>query len=222
MTLTRGGLQPAQLVMVDPAGDTVNFMFNPAKYTISKAVNYSEGTGSTGRETADKKFKQGQPRTLRGLELWFDTYTDGPNAQAVTTHSSAVWDLVKLGAPGADGRPQPPIVEFRWGNLRFRAVITSINEEFTLFKADGTPLRSKVAIDLQEKPDESATPDASNTTGSSANQHVVRTSSDAPLHTIAHSTTGDSNNYRQIAEDNNIENPRKIKNGISIKIDVNT
>ncbi|MFN8971126.1 MAG: hypothetical protein ACK5XR_20910, partial [Pseudanabaena sp.] len=40
-----------------------------------------------------------------------------------------------------------------WGEQYMKCVVTSISYELTMFLADGTPVRAKVSIDLQEVDD---------------------------------------------------------------------
>lgn len=223
MTVTRGGLQPATLVNTKDS-TVVNFMFNPDQYTISKTIQYTPGQ-QTGATTAKSNFNQGNPRTM-SLTLWFDTYIDGPSAVAVTAFTKPLWDMTVVDP----AKNAPPVVEFHWNQLILRAVITQMSEQFTLFKPDGTPVRSKVTVALTEKPPDNAAADpaavaASVTAGTDSVQStigyiasVVTMTSSLSLALIAASATGSAANWRAVADANNIDNPLKISNGVSVKI----
>ncbi len=224
MPTTRGGLVPGKIVNVTkPSQPSADFMFNPTDYTINKTNSYSPGSGGTGQTTPNVTFTQGQPRTL-ALSLWFDTFSDGPSAAPVTDHTAPLWAMMDV----KNGDGAPPIVEFQWGSVHFKAVITSLSEKFMLFQPDGTPVRAMVTVNLQEKPDDAAA--SSSAAGASAGSSAspastttaVTTSSDQPLHVIAANVTGDPANYRAIASANNIDNPLKVKNGMSLNVNITT
>ena len=48
---------------------------------------------------------------------------------------------------------RPPVYIFAWGEQYMKCVVTSISYELTMFLSDGTPVRAKVSIDLQEVDD---------------------------------------------------------------------
>jgi len=43
---------------------------------------------------------------------------------------------------------------FQWGKVVYKGVVKSIKEDYTLFLADGTPVRSELTLTLQPWPRE--------------------------------------------------------------------
>jgi len=166
--LTRGGLQPAKIYNLlhprDPSS-TVEFMFNPYEFTITKSIEWSD-KGKAGIDEPSAEFTKGKARTL-SLKLHFDTQEEETD---VTKLTKKLWKMVEIddstrNAKSDKGRP--PSVAFAWGSQYFEAVITQISEKFTLFNYDGTPLRSEVNISLLHYQDEDSKKNKSTVTSSS-------------------------------------------------------
>jgi hypothetical protein len=212
MALTRGGLQAGHISKMGGGAPKVDFMFNPAEYTITKQNNYSPGN-EVGRSSPDNKFHQGSPRTMN-VKLYFDTYQDGPSAESVDKYVSALFKLMEV-EEGDQDPPAPPFVEFKWGTLTFKARLTNLSVSYTLFMPDGTPVRATATVTLAEKVDEKV---VLQTAGRAWEGRTVRKTADGSIIGMAAKFTSDPANYRVIAAVNNIENPLKVKNGITIQI----
>lgn len=112
-------------------------------------------------------------------------------------------------------KPRPPLVVFAWGGFRsFAAVVTNMTQTFVLFLPDGTPVRAKVAITLKEAP---AAATGQNPTSRAAGARRVRVVQlGDTLDWIAMEELGDPNAWRTIAEMNDIEDPRRLKPGMTL------
>jgi hypothetical protein len=155
-SLTRGGVTAGKIKNLLKPDQIVHFMFNPFEYTITKQNTWTPNP--TNSENAPRiSFSQGGAQTLT-LVLYFDTLAEGTN---VTDKTKKLWDMTMIDETSRSsetGVGTPPDVEFSWGALVFRAVITQISEQFTLFKENGTPVRSKVTVNLQQRIPETSTP----------------------------------------------------------------
>lgn len=107
----------------------------------------------------------------------------------------------------------PPVIEFSWGGTpRFRGVVTSFTEKFTMFDADGhiqrarvtLQLKSYVAAEEQFRRINPQSPDRTKT-------HVVRAGE--RLDMIAAREYGDPGQWRVIAAANGIARPRLLTPG---------
>lgn len=156
-SLTRGGLKPATITNMDDTSKVVKCMFNPFEFSISKTNTWGENAGS-GQDQGRVRFQKGGPRSLT-LNLVFDTSDKGTDVQSLTR---PLWDMMKVTQTDASTETNlsdPPDVEFDWGGkIKFRAIIKQLTEQFTFFKEDGTPLRSKITIALQEREPEDPPP----------------------------------------------------------------
>lgn len=228
LNLTRGGLVPAKLINL-ATNEEVKFMFNPFEYTISKSNSWNKETGKASNVPVTT-FMQGGPQQLK-LTLHFDTLAAGTD---VREHTQNLWKMMMLEQSTENqhsGKGTPPAVAFEWGRLYFKAVITSMSEKFTLFTAEGLPVRCQVDISLEQHMDGSQPPpQLGNTTprtapprmgltallatGVSAQVAMVAVAmASTRMDHIASQTTGDAGNMRQVAERNNVDNPLKIRNG---------
>lgn len=205
MPTTRGGLAPAR-VSKDGGSPYVDCMFNPSEYSLSKTNSMSTGN-ATGTTTPDRRFQQGQPRSMT-LKLYFDTYQDGPAADPVTKYTDTLFYLMSV---EANDNKEPPTVEFKWGTFIFKGWIQSLKVNFTLFDIHGSPVRATADITMTEKPGDAPTP-GSNWTGTT----VRKTADSSVIGVVAQFT--DPSNYRAVAAANNIDNPLKVKNGTVVKI----
>lgn len=125
---------------------------------------------------------------------------------------------------GAGEEYAPPGVLFTWGSFYFAGVMDSMNETLEFFSNEGRPLRASVSISItQQKVDPkiagangrgTSSPDA----GASQQQQTPRTTAREGESVQQHAarTTGNPSNWRDIAERNDIENPRRIPAGTQL------
>ncbi|MFN8529056.1 MAG: hypothetical protein U0670_10625 [Anaerolineae bacterium] len=213
--VTRGGLAPGKLINLS-TNQEVRFMFNPFEYTLSKS-NQWEHKPVIGQNLPAVVFQQGGAQQL-SLTLYFDGVATGTD---VRTYTAPLWKMMMLDSTQENsktGKSAPPAVAFSWGRLYFKSIINSLSEHFTVFGADGTPLRCSVNITLEQFLD--ATEPAAQTTSSTGtspapSQTVVQ--GDRMDH-VAANGTGDANNYRSVAEANNVDNPMKLTPGQQMKM----
>jgi hypothetical protein len=206
-SLTRGGLQPAKIINLQ-TNEEVSCMFNPFEYAIAKQ-NTWQSANVTGRNAPRLTFQQGGARTIT-LNLYFDTMAERTN---VTSHTAKLWKMTMIDEGLTESQTtigRPPDVAFKWGALYFRAIITQMTEAFSIFLPDGTPVRSKVTINLQERLPEddvaAQTPDSGSAT------------SPAPSTTATEGSRPDNmssnpNDMRSTMAANNIDNPLNVPNG---------
>jgi hypothetical protein len=211
LNLTRGGLVPAKIVNLS-TNEEVGFMFNPFEYTIAK-TNTWEKKPVMGENLPRITFQQGGAETLN-LTLHFDSL--GEQAD-VREYTDLLWKMMMVDETKENpdsGKSAPPPVAFEWGRLYFKSIITSMSQKFTLFDADGTPLRCTIDIHLEQLLDDEdyewQVPGQD--TGQGAPRTTTVTEGDR-MDNIAASTTGDSNNWRSIAETNNVDDPLNMQSG---------
>ncbi|MFN0095935.1 MAG: peptidoglycan-binding protein [Dehalococcoidia bacterium] len=199
------------------SGDSVAFQFNPTEYALTRAVNW-KAANEKGANVPKQEFEGGQPTQLV-LKLMFDTTDTGEDVRKQT---NKLWDLTMVDARTKDSRTKkgrPPHCRFTWGNVwSFEAVVTNINQNFTLFLEDGTPIRTTVDVTLKQVKDVKSFPAQNPTSGGLPDQrtHVVRQGE--RLDTIANEEYGDPAAWRHVAAANNIENPRKMKPGTVLSL----
>lgn len=220
MANTRGGLVAARIYEVDSSGNekgggvSVDCMFNPYEYTVSKRNSYEQK--SQNKSSVPKvEFKQAGPQTLK-LNLVFDTYESGDN---VSLQTNVLWKMMQPNTEqGTQAKVPPPEVAFEWGVFKFVSVITNMTQKFTLFKKDGTPVRANVDVTFTQHKDLNDYPRQNPTSGGGPIERVWRVMAGDRLDTIAAAVYGDASRWRRIAEHNGVVNPRRLRPGRRLNI----
>lgn len=199
---------------------TVSCLFNPSEYSIKKGVHYA-ARHELGRDQSDVQYIHGESSTL-SLSLYFDT-TEGlaggqnqwdkeSGQKPVTNYTK---QIVKLAA--IDGKlHRPPMVEFSWGNLNFKGVITSVSQTFNYFSKDGIPLRAKLDLEITSTGEPSA---VKQSPFESPDRTKYRTiTAGMTLWQLAREEYGDGEGWKEIARANGILNPLDVRPGDVIKV----
>src|SRR2546423_12543023 len=157
---------------ITPLGDSriepFKVLFNPTSYSISKSVSWQtpaseeEGTARKSNVTLNApllQFGGGESRRLT-LKLFFDV-TDYPviNGERIRDVRRLTDKLVKLTLKERSGNKEqpPPVCRISWGesssknlDFPFVGVVESLTQDFTLFDADGHPLRANLDVSFKE------------------------------------------------------------------------
>ena len=207
-------------------GDTIDCWFNPKEYTIAKA-NQWEVKPVTGVALPTAQYGGGQPRKL-SLQLLFDsTDSDSLDVSDVTAKLFKMMEAqASLGSGKGKNSGRPPMVTFVWGStVTFKAVADNLSVQYTLFRADGTPVRAQAQLSLIQA---DKAMDKSGGKGKSKPQnpttraqpglgsHTVRDGDS--LASIAFAHYRDPTRWRAIAEANGIDDPLSLKRGTVLSI----
>lgn len=141
-------LVKAQLISQD-GGGTIEFQFNPNQLAFSAKINLTKDSGArTGRGLPKVNFAYPDPVTLSIKDLTFDTYEQ---QTSVITLLSQFEKAVNFAQAGEADKKRPPTYVFTWGSYQYiRCFVTSLNYTLTMFLPDGTPVRAKVDLTLEE------------------------------------------------------------------------
>jgi Contractile injection system tube protein/LysM domain len=207
-------LEKATLQAMGPAGTTIGgpiaVLFNPSEYTLEKG-NTFQRTELPGLGSPITQFTSGGAESL-SMELFFDTYTD-EGGKDVRTYTDRVTDLLKIN-PDLHA---PPIVQFQWGRLTFKAVLERVSRRFTMFMPDGTPVRAVLTVTFQEyrtiAEQMAQTPLAS---ADRTKRWIVKQGDS--LWAIAAEVYGDAARWRPIAIRNRIVHPRRLTPGMDLAV----
>ncbi len=197
---------------LDPGEDEIAVQFNPEEISVDKSVTYAEQE-VPGLDAPFQQFVSGDAETL-SVELFFDVYEDREGEpDDVRKLTNKVNTLLLV-----DGeRHAPPLVKFAWGKLSFQSVIESANTTFTMFRADGTPVRARMDVTFREY-----TPPAQQLAEeprhSPDTTTVHRVAEGDTLWGIANDEYGKPGAWRVIARANEIVNPRELERGTELRI----
>ena len=222
------GSQFARASIVDTTtGETVSVMYNPEEVKLEQGNNFAE-IGIPGLNASPVQYVRGKSRTL-SMELFFDSYETG---QDVRVHTNPIVGLLDK-RPGTQA---PPVLIFVIGGFAFRCVLVDAGQRFTMFRPDGTPVRSFLSIRLQEyvsvtteiqrglffgSHTVSAALTAAVEVGRaviSGNATVHVTAQGETLHGLAAALLGDPALWRDIAPANGIDDPLNVPPGTRLVI----
>lgn len=202
-------------ITVEHTGESFRVLFNPEEYTLNKENNFPTQT-VPGLSAPLLQFVNGNQRTLE-MDLLFDTYlptsTASHTQRDVREETDRVTNLMNIDSD----LHAPPILNVSWGSLQFRCVLSRVNQKFTMFLQDGTPVRARLTVTFNEYIDpvrESHEVNRQTTDYTKLHQvHETET-----LATIAHSYYEDPQVWRPIAIANGLDDPRAITVGQSLII----
>lgn len=185
-------------------GEQIPVMFNPAEYTLDKGNTFAE-IGIPGLNAPPIQFVRGNLRTLR-MELFFDTYEQRTDVRVFSQKLTGLLDK----DPTTQG---PPILIFSWGQLNFQCVLDSVSQRFTMFLSDGTPVRVTLSVTFKEYQPIEIEIRRGLFLGAPTIENIV---SGDTLSSLAGRVLGDPGAWREIAELNNIDDPRRLPPGLSL------
>ena len=215
MATTRSKLEAAKIYDLAKS-ITVDCMFNPFEYKVTKTNTYDESAKNQSSNPQAEFFKGG-PQTLV-LDLFFDTYEAGEDVSLTT---NKLWKLMGSNTTttgSTNKKVAPPEVAFEWGVFKFEAYITNMTQTFTLFKKDGTPVRAKVNITFSQYTDKNDYPKQNPTSGAGDIERIWRVVSGDRLDAISYEVYGDTASWRMIAERNKIRDPLALRPGQTLLI----
>ncbi len=222
----------AMIINLD-SKEEIPCMFNPTEYEIAKSNNWgaptpsASGTGGTGSTTTNTalgknmpqiEFQGGGAMTL-SLNLFFDTTLTGDDVRQKT---DPIWKLMRVDSNVKDAKStlgRPPMVAFQWGAVQlFKAVITQINQKFTLFSNEGKPLRSTMSVSFMQSEDEGFFYKQNPTTQVKPGYKQRLVKDGDTIDWIAHEEYGNAAMWRFIAETNNLDNVNRLRPGQLLSI----
>jgi nucleoid-associated protein YgaU len=181
-------------------------MYNPDELRLEQGNNFAE-VGIPGLDVPPVQYVRGKARTL-AMDLFFDSYEAD---QDVRTHTGP---LVRL----LDKEPltkAPPVLLFSMGQFNFQCVLVDASQRFTMFRRDGTPVRSTIAARFQEFVRVEIEIERGLFIGPPTLHNVVRSETASA---IAATALGDPARWREVAEANGIDDPLNIPPGVTLKV----
>lgn len=184
-------------------------MFNPTDYTESIEAMMDSPAGGRA-ENPPKNTSNGDSSFYRvtlkdfTIKLPFDTYnTKNHTKEDVRKLTQKIADLVRPTSTGKKTK-RPPVCLFSWGKFTYKGTITRVDRKFTMFLADGTPVRAELTVNF--KTEESPEEKQQNRYPEACRKIWIVKGGDR-LDLIAHRALKDPNLWRKIAEENDITDP---------------
>ncbi|MEU6535390.1 LysM peptidoglycan-binding domain-containing protein [Streptomyces sp. NPDC047000] len=215
----------------------IEALFNPYEISRSRSVVWEAPDQAWGSWTwggLQHEFGTVEPATL-SVVLFFDTYESRAQASAwsrvtsfVTpanpfqtgdsTDVTALTGRVALLAEVDTELHRPPQCTLSWGSFSeiFTGVLTQLDERFTMFLADGTPVRATVSCTFVESLTDAQLRERELHSADVDKTWTVRRND--TLHGIAAAEYGDPRLWRHIAAANGIVNPRNLTPGTVLTV----
>ena len=217
----RPNLQHAYLMVHEPATDgslsapgallfQLDFQFNPKEIALSKSATWKREAAKGSKSAPPPQFTGSQPSKLT-LEMFFDA-----SAKQDTTVVKTVEKLFSLTTPTASSmtskKASPPWVVFRWGSLTgFLAYVSQVSAKYTMFTADGLPIRATCSVTLEELAGEA--PKQNPTSGGLLPHRVHQVVEGDSLPAIAYREYGQPAMWRAVADLNRVDDPMRLRPG---------
>lgn len=193
-----------QVIAITPKGKkSFNALFNPTEYTVAKANQIAEAA-VPGLQAPILQYVHGNTRTL-DMDLYFDTYEEGTD---VCSETDKVYKLLLIDS----STHAPPICDIRWGVFKFTGVVDHVSGKFTMFLANGTPVRATLSVTFKEFIDVDHLVKVQMTESSDHRKTRVVKSGDR-IDNIANEEYGDPGKWRPIAEANDMNDPGALMVG---------
>jgi nucleoid-associated protein YgaU len=191
----------------------IPFQFNPKEVTIQKSAKWERKTAKGAKTAGPPEFSGAEPCKLT-LEMFFDA--SGTQDGSVVT---AVESLFSCCVPTEDSadkkKPTPPVVVLHWGAVTsFPAFVTSVSAKYTLFSADGVPIRALCSVALEEMPNEPWRQNPTSGSESVRRSHLLRDGDS--LASVAYAEYGDAALWRRLAAYNRIDDPLRCAPGTTL------
>ncbi|MCI3920981.1 LysM peptidoglycan-binding domain-containing protein [Paenibacillus sp. TRM 82003] len=187
--------------------EEINVLFNPSEYSIEESNNYN-WKKIPGLNQQLAVFVSGTVPTLT-MDLFFDTSETWEDVREHTTKITSLLDIVEK-------EGVPPLCTFAWGSLKFEGIIEKVSQKFTMFLDSGIPVRATLNVTFKRT---FGVAEKQNNAGRSSNRTKQKTvkQGDA-IWRIASDEFGDPSKWRDIAKANNLDDPKRLESGSTLKI----
>ena len=173
-------------------------MFNPGEYSLDLGNTFAE-IGIPGLRTPPIQYVRGNSPSLQ-MELFFDTSDRQDDVRSRTRQITALLEN--------DPTTQaPPILLFSWGGLNFQGVLESVGQRFTMFTENGTPVRATLTASFKEYEPVEIEIRRGLFVGPPTLRNIVV---GQRLDQLASEVLGSAAAWREIAQANDIDNPRRL------------
>lgn len=225
------GLTKGSIETLDPnvCRVPVEFQFNPTEITFEKGVTLAE-ISIPGLDAPLQQFVRGNAEKIT-MDLFFDATDEGMgetvpgvSPPGVTANTDKIFSLLKI-VPGTHA---PPVGVFHYGakfpgsslldahrhQLRtsFQFILESVRQRFTLFSAEGVPLRATLSVVLREYKTLTEQLDQLNLNSPDRTQSRVLQRGQT-LSSLAAEHYRRPSEWRRIADANAIRDPRRLDPG---------
>jgi len=179
-------------IVVQKTGEEIPVMYNPTELSLNKTV-VLQGQGS------NVQFQRVEDDDLT-VSLFFDTYEQRTDVRAKTGKIAALTQPTI----GTAERREPPVVVFTWAGPLFVGIVSKLDQKFTMFLETGVPVRAELTVTFKSI----LTPEEDQHAQGKFNcRQLWQVRENDRLYLIAQTALGRADQWRLIAEANNIYDP---------------
>lgn len=206
------------LIVVEGVGVPMmlRFKYNPEQYTIEKSAEWNRPRSPGPESTPPPDYTSTNPTTV-SMEIFFDAFEELAGDVSRDVDTLFAWTK-PTPVSRTSQTPEPPLLMFQWGSSStlsdFRGFLRSVSARYTLFRADGTPIRATCSIRLEEVPAESARQNPTSGTRPGMRMHLV--TEGETLHSVAWTEYRQARYWRGLAAFNNIDDPLRVAPGTTL------
>jgi hypothetical protein len=197
-------------------GTPIDVCFNPKEYSLEKTVNWKPQDSKGDAQIV--QYDTPSPMTL-SVTLQFDTYEERVSVRDKYVRKIEALTLVGhqtvhgfFGGDSEEAGTTPPMVLFTWGNFKFKGVVDSLSQKYTMFLQDGTPVRAEVSLKIRNALDKQESPG----NVKQDEQEVVVPQGMRPDQ-VAAATYGDPTKWPQLMSDNGVDDPLSFSGTVKVK-----
>ena len=229
MTVPKPGQASLTIHWWGAGEEVIPVQYNPAELQFEKQAQFAE-INIPGIAAPIQQFVRGQAEVLT-LELFFDTSDKGTGvkAQSVTKFTDPIFATTLI-----QGKYHaPPPVTFSWGaefpglhlpaaqegqrRGAFKGVVTSCRQSFTFWSRGGIPLRAKLNLTIREYlPLDKQLTQLNLNSPDRTHGHILKQGE--ALHNVAYLYYERVDEWRRIARDNGVEDPRRLAPGMRLRV----
>ncbi len=181
-------------------------MYNPDELRLEQGNDFAE-VGIPGLDAPPMQYVRGKSRVL-SMDLFFDSYESGDDVRMYTGPLVTLLNKEPL-------TKAPPVLLFSMGQLNFQCVLVDASQRFTMFRRDGTPVRSTIAARFQEFVRVEIEIEQGLFIGPPALHDAVRNET---VSSIAGAMLGDPARWREIADANDLDDPFDVPPGLTLQV----
>lgn len=190
----------------------LTFKYNPEQFTLSKTADWNDNGVSLNKQWAPPTYQRTTPGKI-DMDIFFDAFEE--LFGDVTDDVQTLVNWTKPGPKDTHGVEKPPLLQFRWGSSKalqgMYFYLASVSAKYTLFRADGTPIRATCTINLVEATDPAHKQNPTSGGRPGLQSHVLIEGE--TLHSVAWRQYGSASYWRALAEFNAIDDPLRVAPG---------
>jgi nucleoid-associated protein YgaU len=191
-------------------GPPLTFQFNPKELQIQQQTEWEQKPAKGAKKASPPEWKGAKPKAF-SVEMLLDN-TEPRIKVDLEGIVKKLFDAV-IQDPNTSGKNKSaPFVKFGWGTQKpILAIVKQVQVKYTLFTAEGTPLRALCTVQMEEYPRANGPTNPSSGGDPARRAHTILQGESLPG--IAYREYGTPGLWRALADVNGIDDPMRLQPG---------